>query len=101
MFSIDLNDPRAFTLAGVSQMIGSEVDTDHWQLRVTVGGIAFLSSDVGSVNIGGLSFRLETWSAGSDYVGARAAADQKWISTVFNVLNDNWPKPKSTYIDSY
>ncbi len=48
-----------------------------------------------------LCFRLETWSAGNGYVGSDAANDNEWIDRVYKVLQENWPNPKSTYIDVF
>ncbi|MBU2521162.1 MAG: hypothetical protein KKD50_02915 [Proteobacteria bacterium] len=74
---INLNDPNQFTLEGVRQLLASEEDTQHWQLRVTKDGFAYLSSEIGNINIQGLSFRLETMMAGNSYVGDAASKDDK------------------------
>ena len=100
--TIDLTVPGALTPGSVRQMLASASDTTHTQLRVTKAGTAFISTtDVGVDNIGGLAFRLDTWSAGSDHVGANAAQDAAWVDRVFRVLMSNWPNPVSSYIDLY
>lgn len=96
---IDLKDPTAFTLEAVRSLIASKDDKQHRQLRVTKNGIAYLSDEVGARNISDLAFRFETWNAGNGYCGAKAAADGKWVQEVYNDLKENWPNPKSTYID--
>ena len=96
---IDLN--QTFTTNDVANLLASQKDTQSWQLRVTTAGIADLSSTVGSTNIGGLAFRLETWLAGNGYVGAQAAADPAFVARIEKVLRDNWPNPSSTYIDVF
>ncbi|WP_341708111.1 hypothetical protein [Halopseudomonas sp.] len=96
---IDLNDPTQFTKKRVSELIGSVTDNQHWQLRVTKDGIAFLSDVVGNQNTDDLAFRLETWCAGNNYVGFQAAHDEAWVNQVHKDLEENWPKPKSTLID--
>lgn len=98
---IDLNDPRQFTLEQVRLLIASGNDKVHNQLRVSRGGQAWLSTVVGGVDTGGLLFRLETWAAGSGYVGPGAAQDEQWVTQVFNALQSNWPKPRDAYIDLY
>lgn len=98
MFTIDLNDPEQLTRENVSRLIGSVLDTQHWQLRVTKGGIAYLSSTVGSDDIGELAFRFETWCAGNNYVGFQAAHDASWVDQVYEDLKANWPQPYSTFI---
>ncbi|MCE7517174.1 hypothetical protein LZG37_03410 [Halomonas titanicae] len=96
---IDLNNPSEFTMDNVAKLVGSKDDSQHRQLRVTSGGIAFLSDEVGNVNTGGLAFRFETWGAGNSYCGSDAAADSEWVSKVYGWLSENWPNPKSTIID--
>ncbi|SEF04016.1 hypothetical protein SAMN04489800_3855 [Pseudomonas deceptionensis] len=99
---IDLNDPEHLTLAAVRQLLVSASDDEHTQLRVTKAGIAFISSGVvGGADIDGLLFRLETWAAGSGYVGKVAASDEVWVMQIYNALKDNWPNPPFDYIDVY
>ena len=74
----------------------------HTQLRVTKGGIAYISSGVvGGTDIDHLLFRLETWAKGSGYVGRVAASDEVWVMQIFNALKENWPNPPYDYIDIY
>jgi hypothetical protein len=96
---IDLNDPNALTLENVRQLIASKDDAQHRQLRVTYDGIVFLSDDIGNRNLDGILFRFETWCAGNSYCGLDGSADDNWVLKIYNNLNENWPKPKSSYID--
>lgn len=99
---IDLNTPDALTIEAVRQLLASASDDEHTQLRVTKGGIAYISSGiVGGTDIDGLLFRLETWAKGSGYVGLVAASDEVWVMQIFNALRENWPKPPFDYIDVY
>ncbi|URM27030.1 hypothetical protein LLY42_24730 [Pseudomonas frederiksbergensis] len=99
---IDLNTPDGLTLEAVRQLLASASDDEHTQLRVTKGGIAYISSGiVGGTDIDGLLFRLETWAKGSGYVGLVAASDKVWVMQIFNALKQNWPKPPFDYIDVY
>lgn len=100
---IDLNNPENLTVAAVRQLIASASDDEHTQLRVTKGGISYISSGktVGGVDIDGLLFRLETWAKGSGYVGNVAASDEVWVTQIFNALKQNWPNPSFDYIDIY
>ena len=99
---IDLNNPEGFTLGAVRQLLASASDDVQTQVRVTKTGIAYISSGVvGGVDIDGLLFRLETWAAGSGYVGKVAASDEVWVMQIFNALKDNWPNPPFDYIDVY
>ena len=102
MISIDLNKADALTIDAVRQLLASASDDVHTQLRVTKAGIAYLSvSAVGGADIDGLLFRLETWAAGSGYVGNVAASDEVWVMQIFNALKENWPNPAFDYIDVY
>jgi len=99
---IDLNQPENLTIAAVRQLLASASDDVHTQLRVTKAGIAYISAGVvGGVDIENLLFRLETWAAGSGYVGNIAASDEVWVMQIFNALKQNWPTPSSDYIDIY
>ena len=98
---IDLNTPDGLTLEAVRQLLASASDDVHTQLRVTKGGIAYISSVVGGQDIDGLLFRLETWAKGSGYVGNVAASDEVWVMQIFNALKENWPNPPYDYIDIY
>lgn len=99
---IDLKQSDAVTLTAVRALIASGDPTVHNQLRVTRNGIAFLSTQaVGGKDVQGLCFRLETWAAGSGYVGTAAAADEMWVQQIHTALRTHWPVPKSDYIDLY
>ncbi len=98
---IDLNDSSAFTLDAVRQLLAAGDDHVHNQLRVSKAGIAWLSTVVGGQEVDGLCFRLETWAAGSGYVGPVAACDEVWVLQIFNALKQNWPTPPYDYIDVY
>lgn len=98
---IDLNNPDAFTLDAVRQLIAAGDDHVHNQLRVRRDGRAWLSTVVGGQHIEGLCFRLETWAAGSGYVGEVAACDDVWVQQIYNALKQNWPNPPYDYIDVY
>ncbi|MDQ0702993.1 hypothetical protein QF043_001785 [Pseudomonas sp. W3I7] len=100
---IDLNNPENLTREAVRQLLASASDDEHTQLRVTKGGIAYISSGkaVGGVDIDGLLFRLETWAKGSGYVGNVAASDEVWVRQILNALKQNWPTPPFDYIDIY
>lgn len=98
---INLDDPDSLTLENVKKLISSGMDETNTQLRVSKGGIAYLSKTVGNEDVDGLAFMLEVWIAGNNYVGNKAAADEIWVTRVFNCLKSNWPTPKSPFIDLY
>ncbi|WP_318489792.1 hypothetical protein [Photobacterium leiognathi] len=96
---MNLNDKDDFSIENTALLISSKDDSINRQLRVTKGGIAFLSDDVGNINTDNLAFRFETWCRGNGYCGEEASKDSEWVRTVYNWLNDNWPNPKSDIID--
>jgi len=99
---IDLKQPDSLTPEAVRALIASGNPAVHNQLRVTRDGIAFLSTQaIGGMDVQGLCFRLETWSAGSGYVGPAAAEDAEWIHQIHTALQTHWPVPRSDYIDLY
>ena len=99
--SINLNNPKEFTLRGVQKLIASVDDSKNRQLRVTQDGKAFISDKVGHQDIEDLAFRLETWDEGSDYLGKNASSDKEWVERIYNCLKENWPNPTDPYIEIY
>ncbi|MCW5824903.1 MAG: hypothetical protein KIT34_19050 [Cyanobacteria bacterium TGS_CYA1] len=94
---IDLT--QAFTIEDVAKLLASKDDSQLRQLRVTKNGSAYISDEVGSENIDALAFRFEIWGVGNSYCGLEASQDASWVRKVYNDLKENWPNPKSTFID--
>lgn len=65
------------TIEQLRPLIASGDDSHQNQVRITASGEIFLSSIVG---------RFETFDTGNGYVGARAAADQKFIERLFAAI---------------
>jgi hypothetical protein len=42
-----------------------------------------------------MQLRYETFEAGNEYVGPKAAADDDWINELFEALTREWPRAKS------
>jgi hypothetical protein len=99
--TLDLNDPKDLTMDRVKQFIASCDDSVHRQIRVTQGGIAFISDSVGATHTEGIAFRLETCIGGNDYFGQKASQDAEWVERIQAVLKKNWPQPSSSYIDEF
>jgi len=98
---IDLTVKGNLNAANVAKLLASKNNMEDCQLRVTQDGIAFLSNDVANINLQGLAFRLETWDCGGGCVGYKASKNTAWVQSILACLNNNWPTPKSTYIDTY
>jgi hypothetical protein len=94
---LDLNKP--FTTQDVAMLIASKDDSANRQLRVTTEGIAYLSDEIGNIDIDGLAFRFETWIAENGYCGDEAAKDRTWVRKIEDDLRTNWPNPTRNYID--
>ncbi len=99
--TINVNNPEDLTLECVRQFIASCDDSVHRQIRVTQGGIAFISDTVGAEHTEGIAFRLETCAAGNDHFGTKASQDEEWVRKIHNVLKKNWPEPSDSYIDNF
>ena len=97
--SIDLTKP--FTTNDVITLLASKDDSKPRQLRVDRTGQAYLSDTVGNIDIADLAFRLDTWDAGNDYTGQKAATDPNFVARIEKVLRNNWPNPSSEYIDLF
>jgi hypothetical protein len=96
---LDISKP--FTLGDVANLLASADDESHSQLRVTHDGYAYISKDVGFLNLEGVAFRFETWSAGHGFVGKEASKQKDWVRRLHQALTDNWPDPKNEYVETY
>jgi len=98
---IDLTDPLNFTLENVRALLASGDNDIDMQLRVTIDGIAFLSSRTGPEHRDRLLFRLEPWDAGGSHVGSHAAGDDEWVKRIYESLKKNWPHPEHSMLDAF
>lgn len=80
-------------------MIESKDGSKNRQLRVLKTGEAYILDEVGNINIDNLLFRFETLMQGNGYVGIEASNDERYVKEVFNNLKENWPNPKTSYMD--
>lgn len=98
---INLNNPDELTIESVAELIRSGDDSLNTQFCVTKAGYFHLCADVRNLNYHELLFRLEQNDVGNDYVGELAANDELWVATIFSVIEANWPKTLSDYIDDF
>ncbi|MEY9726266.1 hypothetical protein [Bradyrhizobium yuanmingense] len=87
---INLNDPKTFTIDAVRELIASKDDSKPRQLRVAEDGTVYLSDVIGNLELDGVRFALVTWLQGNDYVGAKAARDDKWVGAVYKTIDHHW-----------
>lgn len=105
MSSLDLNTD--WTVADLAALIASVTDDRDWRLEVGKDGIARLNDISANPNSteydSGLHCFLETWSAGTDFVGPGAAGDKSLMGKIAKGLRDNYPtlqKGPFVYIDT-
>lgn len=97
--TIDLTQDGALTPESVAQLLASTTDKTYTQLRVNKAGTAFIATDKDPPpSTDDLRFCLEGFSAGTDFVGTKAAEDQEWVGRIYKGLKENWPDPSSFYI---
>ena len=90
----------SLTIAELKQLIALGDDNYANQIRVTKDGYVFLSREiVGAENIENILYRFETFDAHNNYVGVEAANDETYIRRLYKTIVENWPIPRSTYID--
>lgn len=98
---INLNDPGSLTVDSVKDLIASKDDSADRQIRVMDNGDVVLSDDIGSQNLTGVRFRLDTLNAGNGYVGKAAAGDQSWVGRVHRAIEEHWKDGTRGYVDLY
>lgn len=96
---VDLS--KNYNFQDIADLLASGDDSTHTQLRVSQDGKAYLSKDIGNDNLNGVALRFETWLAGNGYVGTDASNDTEFVTRIFNALQNNWPNPKSDFIDFF
>lgn len=96
-------DIRTITLGQFRMLIACGNDRHNNQIRVTKGGMVYLSEDiVGSEQLEDVALCFETFSAHNGYVGVKAAEDNSHVIPLYYALTGNWRKGCShTYIDSF
>ena len=88
------------TIEQLHDLIASGDDSHDNQIRITTNGDIFLSDIVGAEHLDGIAGRFESFDAGNSYVGAEAAADQKFIKRLFDAIQ-HWKEFPCTYIDTF
>ena len=96
---MNLNDSNEFTLENTARLLASKDDSRRIQLRVGYDGKAFLSDEIGNINIDKVAFGLQSWMEGTSHVGTAASEDEEWVGRVFNCLQNNWPNPTGKIVD--
>lgn len=80
-------------------MVANANDSFSHQLRVDWSGDVYLSTITGAKKIKNIKFRWESWDAGNEYVGPRAASDQKYIRRSVKELKKCWEEDVQGYCE--
>jgi hypothetical protein len=85
--------------ADLAKLLASQIDDRDWRLEVDAAGIASLSdktaNPTGPDYDADLHCYLETWMAGTDFVGPGAASDKALVGKIAKALRANYPRPQA------
>lgn len=98
---INMNQRETLSRESIASLLASKDDSLDRQVRVMENGDVVLSDVVGSQGLDGVRFRLETLSAGNDYVGEAAAKDANWVNRIYHAVFENWDSNARGYIDDF
>lgn len=103
--TINLNNPNELNFANVRNLLASGRDDIDLELRVTDGGIVFLSDATGPEQMDGICFRIGEANMNAhdrEYIGPSAAAvtDDKLVDQVLRTIAKYWQmKPQSRFAE--
>ena len=95
---MNLYNVHTLTIEQLTNLIASGDNSQRCQLRIKKDGTIFLSSVVGANNLDDIAGRFETFDANNDYVGAKAANNEKYIKQLFHTIK-HWIDNPMPYID--
>lgn len=94
-----------WTDADVAKLIAGQTDDRDWRLEVDAQGVASFADKTkhptGADYDETLHCFLETFSAGTDFVGPDAARDKTLVGKIAKALRDNYPAlqgPKFVFV---
>jgi hypothetical protein len=94
-----------WTDADLARLLASQTDDRDWRLEVDAHGVASLvdksAHPTGADYDESLYCFLETWMAGTDFVGPSAASDKALVGKIARALRENYPAlkgPKFVYV---
>lgn len=96
---INVKDPSEFTVEAVRRLVASKDDSQHRQLRVSEDGYLYLSDVIGNLQLEGTRFTLETTLAGNDYTGKNAAADDDYVTSIYDTVKKHWEEGTRGLVD--
>ena len=89
---------HTLTIEQLTDLIACGNNSQRCQLRIKKDGTIFLSSVVGANNLDDIAGRFETFDANNNYVGAKAANNEKYIKQLFRTIK-HWIDNPIPYID--
>jgi len=98
-YSYPTYDIEMLTQDECRRLLANADDRQNNQVRITDNGRVFASTGdaIGNRQRAGVRFSLETFAAGNDYCGPRAASDSSHVANTLHRLLYGWAKPGSGY----
>ncbi|OAQ20034.1 NYN domain-containing protein [Thermosulfurimonas dismutans] len=88
-----------FTKEKCAELFSEADDRILNQLRIDWDGFVFISKKVGAMELENIKVRWETFGRYNEYVGPKAASDDKYIEYQFKQIKLCWERNASGYID--
>ncbi len=88
-----------FTIEQCRELFREADDSEYNQVRIDLNGEVYISKDIGGENLEGVKCRFESFIAGNEYVGPKAAKDEKYILKQYERIKLAWEKDLTGYID--
>jgi hypothetical protein len=101
-YSYPTFDIEGFTQDECRNLIANADDRQNNQIRITEDGRVFASTGdaIGNRQRDGIRFSLETFAAGNDYCGPRAASDKRHVEPMFDDIGRAWRRGQRGHIGS-
>lgn len=91
---------QSLTIEQLTNLIAQGDNSKDSQLRIKQDGTIFLSYVVGMEQLDGIAGRFETFGANNNYVGAKAAENERYIKSLFLTVKD-WIEHPKTFVDTW
>lgn len=89
---------RSLTIEQLTNLIAQGDNSRDSQIRIKKDGTIFLSYVVNMDQLDEISGRFETFRANNNYVGMKAAKDEKYIKSLFLTIK-KWVESPKSFID--
>lgn len=79
---------QSLTIEQLTNLIAQGDNSKDSQIRIKNDGTIFLSYVVDMAQLDGIAGRFETFRANGDYVGAKAAKNEKYVKSLFLTIGN-------------